>query len=116
MSLQSLLASQNSVQRGKGLQTLLNIQEDTKKIGLSLERIEEIKPALRDTFAFWREYPDIFIDFMQTGGDPEKEKEITFRLFFYQRIFLRVAMRYKYVYAVYPRACLECAPTLKNFG
>jgi hypothetical protein len=44
------------------------------------------------------------IDFMQTGGNPEKEKELTFHLYFYQRVFLRVAMRYKYVYAVFPRA------------
>ena len=41
---------------------------------------------------------------MQTGGDPEKEKDLTFRLFFYQRVFLRAAMRFKYVYAVFPRA------------
>jgi hypothetical protein len=39
---------------------------------------------------------------MQTGGDPDKE--LTFRLFFYQRVFLRAAMRNKYVYAVFPRA------------
>lgn len=84
------------------LQDLLNIQTSQKKIGVSLERIEAIKPILREYIAFWREYPDLFVDFMQTGGDPEKK--LTFRLFFYQRVFLRVGMRYKYVYAVYPRA------------
>lgn len=84
------------------LQDLLNIQTSQKKIGVSLERIEAIKPVLRQYIAFWREYPDLFVDFMQTGGDPEKK--LTFRLFFYQRVFLRVGMRYKYVYAVYPRA------------
>lgn len=41
---------------------------------------------------------------MQTGGDPEKASKLTFKLFFYQRCFLRIGMRYKYVYAVYPRA------------
>lgn len=86
------------------LASLLNTQSDDKKIGISPERIDAIKPQLGEVFAFWRQYPDLFIDFMQTGGDPEKEKELTFRLFFYQRVFLRVAMRYKYVYAVYPRA------------
>ena len=84
------------------LQDLLNIQTSQKKIGVSLERIEAVKPVLRQYIAFWREYPDLFVDFMQTGGDPEKK--LTFRLFFYQRVFLRVGMRYKYVYAVYPRA------------
>lgn len=84
------------------LEALLNLSHDQKKIGISKERIDAIKPALRATIAFWREYPDLFVDFMQTGGNPDKE--LTFRLFFYQRVFLRVAMRYKYVYAVYPRA------------
>lgn len=86
------------------LQDLLNLSEtrQRKKIGLSPERIEAIKPALRQYISFWREYPDLFVDFMQTGGDPNKE--ITFHLFYYQRVFLRVAMRYKYVYAVFPRA------------
>lgn len=85
------------------LQDLLNLSKNhTKKIGISEERIEAVKPALRQYFAFWREYPDLFVDFMQTGGDPDKQ--LTFRLFFYQRCFLRIGMRYKYVYAVYPRA------------
>ena len=88
------------------LQDLMNLSLDKnqKKIGISQERIEEIKPQLRQYISFWREYPDLFVDFMQTGGDPEKEKNLTFRLFFYQRVFLRAAMRFKYVYAVYPRA------------
>lgn len=84
------------------LQSLLKLSDNQKKIGISEERIEAIKPALREYIAFWREYPDLFVDFMQTGGDPNKE--LTFHLFFYQRVFIRVAMRYRYVYAVYPRA------------
>ena len=82
----------------------LSFQKEQKKIGLSEERIEAVKPALRNYIAFWREYPDLFVDFMQTGGDSEKAEKLTFRLFFYQRVFLRIAMRYKYVYAVFPRA------------
>ena len=80
----------------------LSLNKSQKKIGISPERIEEIKPQLRQYISFWREYPDLFVDFMQTGGDPEKE--LTFKLFFYQRVFLRAAMRFKYVYAVFPRA------------
>lgn len=87
------------------LASLLDISsQEEKKVGISEERIEAIKPVLRQYFAFWREYPDLFVDFMQTGYNQEKEAEITFHLFFYQRVFLRIAMRYKYVYAVYPRA------------
>ena len=88
------------------LQDLLDLshEKSQKKIGISPERIDAIKPQLREYISFWREYPDLFVDFMQTGGDPEKEEKLTFKLFFYQRVFLRAAMRFKYVYAVYPRA------------
>lgn len=101
------------------LNDLLNLSGSKKKIGLSEERIEAIKPQLRQYISFWREYPDLFIDFMQTGGkdtywkedgnryymaDNGEEVKLTFNLLFYQRVFLRVGMRYKYVYAVYPRA------------
>ena len=88
------------------LQDLMNLSLDKnqKKIGISPERVDMIKSQLREYISFWREYPDLFVDFMQTGGDSEKEKDLTFKLFFYQRVFLRAAMRFKYVYAVYPRA------------
>ncbi len=85
------------------LQDLLDVSAKRKKIGLSEERVEAIKPALRQYIAFWREYPDMFIDFLQTGVDgtiPENG----LRFYFYQRVFLRAAMRYKYVYMVFPRA------------
>ena len=71
------------------------------KIGISEERIEAIKPILRQYIAFWREYPDLFVDFLQTGSDPERPKALKF--YFYQRVFLRIAVRYRQVYAVFPR-------------
>ena len=79
------------------LQDLLNLSSPSKKVGLSEERINAIIPAARDYVAYWREYPDMFIDFM--AGENS-----TFKLFFYQRVFLRAAMRHKYLYAVFPRA------------
>ena len=96
------------------LQELLNlsIDKNQKKIGVSPERALGVLQPLRSYIAFWREYPDLFVDFMQNGGDPEKP--LTFKLFFYQRVFLRIAMRYKYVYAVFPRAC-ENAPKGNKF-
>lgn len=84
------------------LQDLLQISSSKRKIGLSEERISAIIPVLRQYISFWRQYPDLFVDFMQTGGDESREKKLKF--FFYQRVFLRVAIRYKYVYAVFPRA------------
>ena len=79
------------------LQDLLNLSQNRKKIGLSEERIKAIIPAARQYISFWREYPDLFVDFM-------KGPDNTFNLFFYQRVFMRAAMRHKYVYAVFPRA------------
>ena len=80
------------------LSDLLNLsqQHGTKKIGISEERLEAVKPEMRKYIAFWREYPDLFVDFMQTGGD--SNKKLTFRLFYYQRVFLRIAIRFKYVF------------------
>lgn len=83
------------------LDDLLNLSNKNKKIGLSEERVRAIIPVVREYIAFWREYPDLFVDFLQTGGDFTRKKELNF--FFYQRVFLRAAMRYKYVYMVFPR-------------
>ena len=83
------------------LQDLLNLTQDRDKIGLSEERVRAIIPVAREYIAWWREYPDLFVDFMAGGDNRPKD---SLNLFFYQRVFLRAAMRYKYVYAVFPRA------------
>lgn len=81
----------------KELLVLGRTRVHSSKKGLSEERIKNVMPELRRVIAFWREYPDLFVDFM-AGPDS------TFRLFFYQRVFLRIAIRHRYVYAVFPRA------------
>lgn len=85
------------------LQELLELSSSRKKMGLSEERLEPLKPALRQYIAYWREYPDMFIDFLQTGENG-KIPENGLHFYFYQRVFLRAAIRYKYVYMVFPRA------------
>ena len=85
------------------LQDLLNLSTQRKKIGLSEERINAVMPIIRKYVAFWREYPDIFVDFMVRGTRTEK-KDGEFNFYFYQRVFLRSVMRFQYVYAVFPRA------------
>ena len=85
------------------LQDLLTLSNKQSKIGLSEERIKPIIPYLRQYIAFWREYPDLFIDFLQAGENGEIP-ENGLRFYFYQRVFLRAAIRYKYVYMVFPRA------------
>lgn len=88
---------------------LLNIP-DARKVGVSHDRIDAVSDVLRDYISYWREYPDMFIDFLQTG-DHGKIPETGLKFFFYQRCFLRIAMRYRYVYAVFPRASM--APSEK---
>lgn len=83
------------------LQDLLTLSASRNKIGLSEERVRAVLPAIRQYISFWREYPDLFVDFM-TGGEHAPDNSL--KLFFYQRVFLRAAMRYKYVYCVFPRA------------
>ena len=81
------------------LQDLLNLSQKRQKIGLSEERIKEIIPVARKYVAYWREYPDMFVDFLLESSNPQN-----FKFYFYQRVFLRAAMRHQYLYAVFPRA------------
>ena len=77
----------------------LSLSKGGKKTGLSEERIRESLPVIRDYIAYWREYPDMFVEFLCGPGNPEN-----FHLFFYQRLFLRAVMRHRYAYATFPRA------------
>ena len=85
------------------LQDLLTLNQKRQKIGLSEERVNAIKPQITKYISFWREYPDMFVDFMVRGTRTEV-KEGEFHFYFYQRVFLRSVMRHQYVYAVFPRA------------
>lgn len=88
------------------LQNLLDLSESHgKKREISKERLQEQVPQLRSLIAFYRVYPDLFIDFLLRG--PEKDNPNNphnFKFYFYQRIFLRVVMRHRYVSATFPRA------------
>lgn len=81
------------------LQSLLDLSEsrNNQKQEVSEERIAAILPQLRQLISFFREYPDIYIDFI-------KGPDCNFEFYFYQRIFLRIVMRHRYVYATFPRA------------
>lgn len=76
----------------------LSLSQGAKKRGLSEERIREQIPIIRQYIAYWREYPDMFVEFL-CGNNPEN-----FHLYFYQRVFLRAVMRHRYAYATFPRA------------
>lgn len=74
-------------------------KEKKKKIGLSEERLRDAMPIIRQYISYWREYPDMFVEFLCGEDNPQN-----FSLFFYQRVFLRAVMRHRYAYATFPRA------------
>ena len=74
----------------------LSSNRQYKKQGLSEQRLTKDINELRDIIAYFRQYPDIFVDFI-------KGKDSTFNFLFYQRIFLRIVMRHRYVFATFPR-------------
>ena len=80
------------------LQDLMNLSSQTsRKQGLSEERLANQMSNLRHMISFFREYPDYFVDFIKGPNN-------NFKFYFYQRIFIRVVMRHRYVYATFPRA------------
>ena len=79
------------------LQQLLDISTKRKKRGISEERVEAVLSELRYVISFFREYPDLFVDYI-------KGPNSTFKFYFYQRVFLRIVIRHRKVYATFPRA------------
>ena len=84
MSLDKLISTQKSREEQEEVtkETILNNMED-----------------LRAIIAYWRVYPDRFVDYL-CSLNPDN----TFHFFFYQRLFLRAVMRHKYVFATFVRA------------
>lgn len=88
---------------------VLAADDDSKRIGkrlgfniekgilLTEERCIENEELYKHWMDFFVSYPDLFLDFI-------KPADSNFELFFYQRIFLRVCMRYREVYVCAPRA------------
>ena len=71
--------------------------EIEKGIVLNESYLEENQEELGNIFSIFTAYPDVFLDLIT----PENG---TIKLFFYQRIFLRAAMRFKVVYVTACRA------------
>lgn len=70
-----------------------------KEIEITEELLVKDIDKYRELINYWRIYPDRLIDYY-CSLNPKN----TFHLFFYQRLFLRVIMRHRYVYAVFVRA------------
>ena len=71
--------------------------EIEKGVILNEEYLEENEKSIGDTMSFFTAYPDVFIDLISPEG-------CGIKLFFYQRIFLRAAMRFQTVYVTACRA------------
>lgn len=70
----------------------VQVQEiDKDKIAANLETYQRI-------IAYWRMYPDRFIDYLCSLNPDNK-----FKFFTFQRLYLRIAMRYRTTYAVFSR-------------
>jgi hypothetical protein len=68
-----------------------------KGIALNPERVKQNRALYEHWCNFFTAYPDRFIDMITPAGSG-------FQLFFYQRIFLRVCLRFPNHYCVAPRA------------
>ena len=71
--------------------------EIEKGVILNEEYLESNESSIGDVMSFFTAYPDIFIDLISPEG-------CGIKLFFYQRIFLRAAMRFQTVYVTACRA------------
>ena len=68
-----------------------------KGVVLNESYLREHKEEIGRMFNYFTAYPDLFIDLITPEGE-------NFSLFFYQRIFLRAAMRFRTVYLTAARA------------
>lgn len=87
------------------IETAAEYQQIGYKRGIPIEKgvtlneayLQENKDKIGEMFSFFSAYPDLFIDLITPEND-------NISLFFYQRIFLRAAMRFKTVYLTAARA------------
>lgn len=83
------------------LANLLTVKSD-KAINyddlLTKDNLQKDLPALRDTIAYWRMYPDRFIDFL-CSLNPDN----SFHFYFYQRVLLRAFARHRYTFITLTR-------------
>ena len=72
-------------------------RNDMAQVVVTPQYVEDHRQEMEDMVRLFTLYPDYLVDVI-TPGDSY------FKLFFYQRIFLRVCMRFKEVSGTFPRA------------
>lgn len=91
--------SQRSRQEKDSVGNLFNsphLIDNRKTNENKLKSFEDLKPKWKELCSYFRYYPDHFIDFIT----PEDSK---IKLYFYQRVYLRIMMRYRKVYVTATR-------------
>ena len=68
------------------------------KVEIDKERIKEDLGYYQKIIAYWRKYPDKFVDYL-CSLNPDNQ----FKFYFSQRIYLRACMRFRNFYAVFSR-------------
>ncbi len=68
---------------------------------LMLQGFQKHKDKWRELCSYFRFYPDIFLDYL-SGDNPRIE------LYFYQRVYLRIMMRYRKVFLTATRGTSKC--------
>ena len=77
------------------LQTLLDssLAYEGKKQGISEQRLLQKIDDIRDKIAFFRQYPDLFIDFIQGPNG-------TFKFLYYQMIYTLQSLDFPYQFQI----------------
>lgn len=81
-----------------GLNDLIN-RTSSANVEITEALLEKDVDRYRDLISYWRYYPDRLIDYYVSLTPGCK-----FKFYFYQRMVLRVMMRYQYVYLTFVRA------------
>lgn len=69
-----------------------------KKVEVDKKKIRANLSSYQKLISYWRIYPDKFVDYL-CSLNPENK----FKLYFTQRLYLRLSMRYRNMYAVFSR-------------
>lgn len=81
------------------LQNLLDITvKKNKKAEINTKGVKENIEDYQKIIAYWRKYPDKFIDYL-CSLNPNN----TFKFYYSQRMFLRIITRYQTVFATFSR-------------
>lgn len=73
-------------------------QGSRRKEEINKDDVREHLADYQRIIAYWRKYPDKFVDYL-CSLNPDN----TFKFYYIQRLYLRVVMRYKTVFATFSR-------------